>query len=308
MRLRRLAGLVVLAGLLAVAGVAVWRSVGARPPGTADRIAAGLRCPACDGETVAQSQSPVAAAMRATIAQQLAAGRSPEQIRAWFVDRYGRGILAEPALDGTGLVLWLVPGLVLLVASGLALGTRRRHATQRARAPAARTGAATGSQQRRARIWTVSAACLTATVLAVAAGGHYLTARVAATVAPPSPEPVAPSDPAQASLLAAESLEQQGQYAAAADMYRQVNAEHADDNVALRLAFVLVRAGEPDQAVPVAQGVLKHRADDPDALLVLGLAQRAAHLADADATLRRYLTVAPQAPAAAEVRRLLGQP
>lgn len=308
MRLRRSAGLVILAGLLAVAGVAVWRSFEARPAGTADGIAAGLRCPACDGETVAQSQSPVAAAMRATIAQQLAAGRSPDQIRAWFADRYGRDVLAEPGLDGTGLVLWLVPGLVLLVASGLALGARRRRAPRRARAPAARTGTAMGTPKRLGRAWNLSAACLAGTVLAVAIGGHYFAARAAATVASSPPVSASPSDPTQASLDVAERLEQQGQYAAAADIYRQVNAEHADDDVALRLAFVLVRAGEPRQAVPVAQGVLKHRADDPDALLVLGLAQRAAHLADADATLRRYLAVAPQAPAAAEVRRLLGQP
>jgi hypothetical protein len=42
-------------------------------------------------------------------------------------------------------------------------------------------------------------------------------------------------------------------------------------------------------------------------LLVLGLAQRSMNLPSADATLRRFLRVAPHHPAAPQVRRLLAE-
>jgi hypothetical protein len=45
--------------------------------------------------------------------------------------------------------------------------------------------------------------------------------------------------------------------------------------------------------------------DSPDALLVLGLAQRQSDRAQAEVTLRRFLTAAPEHPAAPEIRRLL---
>ncbi|WP_158610058.1 hypothetical protein [Micromonospora globbae] len=51
--------------------------------------------------------------------------------------------------------------------------------------------------------------------------------------------------------------------------------------------------------------MLTRSPDSPDGLLVLGLAQRRTRPADAPVTLRRFLTVAPHHPAAAEITRLL---
>ena len=58
---RRLLLVGVTAAALTVAGLAIWRTAAPRPE-TADTIAAQLRCPACQGESVARSSSPVAAA------------------------------------------------------------------------------------------------------------------------------------------------------------------------------------------------------------------------------------------------------
>ena len=76
--------------------------------------------------------------------------------------------------------------------------------------------------------------------------------------------------------------------------------------VALRLAFALLRAGDPDAAAQVAESAHAAQPDNPDGLLILGLAQQALALPQAHDTLSRFRAMAPEHPAAAEVRRLLG--
>lgn len=80
-------------------------------------IAAQLRCAVCQNESVAESHAQLAQDMRALIREQLAAGRSEAQILAWFHERYGDYVLMRPPVRGSGWLLWLGPG-VLLVAGG----------------------------------------------------------------------------------------------------------------------------------------------------------------------------------------------
>ncbi|WP_107075540.1 cytochrome c-type biogenesis protein CcmH, partial [Micromonospora sp. MH33] len=123
---RRLLVALALAALVALAVAGLVRS--AASPDRADRataIAAGLRCPACQGESVADSRSPIAASMRQVIADQVAQGRSPREVRRWFVDRYGEEVLAQPPLRGPALLLWAVPAVALLGAGAGALRTLR---------------------------------------------------------------------------------------------------------------------------------------------------------------------------------------
>jgi cytochrome c-type biogenesis protein CcmH len=90
-------------------------------------IGAGLRCPVCLNLSVADSPSKLAGEMRTEIETQLRADRSPEQIRAFFIDRYGEWILLSPPRHGWNLLLWAVPivGLVAGVALWVALVRRR---------------------------------------------------------------------------------------------------------------------------------------------------------------------------------------
>jgi cytochrome c-type biogenesis protein CcmH len=74
-------------------------------------LAAELRCPDCESLSVAESRTAAAAAIRAEIDQQLAAGRSPAEIRASFIARYGEWILLQP----TSPFIWIVPVIALLV-------------------------------------------------------------------------------------------------------------------------------------------------------------------------------------------------
>lgn len=81
-------------------------------------VASRLMCPVCEGRTVADSTSQLAAQMRALIRERLARGEAEEEVVQYFVDRYGPSVLAAPPPRGSGLALWALP--VLLVAAGAA--------------------------------------------------------------------------------------------------------------------------------------------------------------------------------------------
>ncbi|MBI2217699.1 MAG: cytochrome c-type biogenesis protein CcmH [Candidatus Rokubacteria bacterium] len=99
-------------------------------------VASGLRCPVCQNLSVADSTSEMAREMRALIADELRAGKSPEQIRAYFVEKYGQWILLSPTARGFGLLVWLLPALAGAGGLGAAVWVIRRWA--RRSAPAER--------------------------------------------------------------------------------------------------------------------------------------------------------------------------
>lgn len=94
----------------------------------ATRLMHGLRCIQCQGQSIADSDAPMAATMRAEVRQQIAAGKKPEAIREWMIERYGEWVSFEPEMKGAGLLLWLTPLLVLAIALLLARGLFRRRA------------------------------------------------------------------------------------------------------------------------------------------------------------------------------------
>lgn len=117
-------------GIAAVAAVAfIVVSLAVAPPSPVDRtqrLAAQLRCPVCQSESVADSPSETARQMRALIAEQVAAGYSDQEILAYFVDRYGTWILLDPPPSGGNAVLWMAPAAALLVGGLSAVRLYRR--------------------------------------------------------------------------------------------------------------------------------------------------------------------------------------
>lgn len=82
-------------------------------------VALTLRCPVCQGESLQDSPSDLARQMRALVRDQLRAGKTPEEVKAYFVSRYGEWILLEPTMTGLNILLYVIP--VLLVVGGLVL-------------------------------------------------------------------------------------------------------------------------------------------------------------------------------------------
>jgi len=88
-----------------------------------------IRCVVCQHEAIADSPAGIAADMRRLVREEIAAGRSDEQIRADLVGRYGDFVLFTPPLRGGTWLLWFGPLAVLIAAaSGLWLMMRRRPA------------------------------------------------------------------------------------------------------------------------------------------------------------------------------------
>ena len=123
--MRRWLGWIAIGWLLAVCALAlVAYGSPAQATSLDDRtraIAQQLRCPVCQGESVADSPAPISKAIRLSIRQRLTHGQSPAAIKAYFVSRYGNWILLAPPASGVGNVAWLAPPLFLLGGIGLVL-------------------------------------------------------------------------------------------------------------------------------------------------------------------------------------------
>ncbi len=101
----------------------------------AQQVNGSVMCPVCPGESIDQSQHPLAVQMRGIVAEKLAQGWSESQIRRFFSERYGPSVLLEPPRDGANLVVWLAPPAGVAAAAGLLLlsmrSMMRRRPTER---------------------------------------------------------------------------------------------------------------------------------------------------------------------------------
>lgn len=88
-----------------------------------------LRCPVCQNEPIATSQTQIAGALRKIVRQKLLAGESNQQIKQYMISRYGLFAVYKPPLERGTMLLWFGPFILLLlglIVAGLAI-RRRRH-------------------------------------------------------------------------------------------------------------------------------------------------------------------------------------
>ena len=81
----------------------------------ANEISNSLLCPVCQGQSVAESNSNLANDMRQMIRKKLQEGQTKDEIVAYFVDTYGETILGAPPAKGVNWLLWILPGLAIVV-------------------------------------------------------------------------------------------------------------------------------------------------------------------------------------------------
>jgi cytochrome c-type biogenesis protein CcmH/NrfF len=87
-----------------------------------------LRCLKCQSQSIADSDAPMAGDMRHQVRSRIAAGESPEAIRAWLIARYGDYVSYNPTISATTWPLFAIPVLVILIGAGVLLrrlGKRR---------------------------------------------------------------------------------------------------------------------------------------------------------------------------------------
>ena len=275
--IRRLLVLLGALGLAAAVVAGAWQASRPAEQSLQQRVTSvteNLRCPSCSGQSVAASESDMAQQMKAVATQQLAAGRTPGQVRAWFAERYGDGVLLDPPARGWGWVLVAVP-LVVVVGAVVLM----------ARQP---------GRRRLAAVAVVAAAVAALPVLLPARSGpgstraSGLDTAAAATAATALPTPSARSSSPSVAPSATPSATSGSMLSQAVRQLSQGDAKQAE-----RLASQVLGASSADST------------STQEAMLVLGLAQRQLGEPQADETLRAFLDAAPHHPAAARVRELL---
>jgi cytochrome c-type biogenesis protein CcmH len=90
-----------------------------------------LRCLVCQNQTIAESNADLAVDLRRQVREQIAAGKSDDEIVRFMTDRYGDFVLYRPPFKAATLLLWLGPALLLV----LGLWALARALRSRSRAP-----------------------------------------------------------------------------------------------------------------------------------------------------------------------------
>ena len=73
------------------------------------RVALLLRCPVCQGLSVAESPSSMALKMREQVRELIAAGYDEDQVLRYFERSYGEFVRLKPPLRGVNWIVWLAP-------------------------------------------------------------------------------------------------------------------------------------------------------------------------------------------------------
>lgn len=82
---------------------------------TTQEIAATIRCPVCQGLSIADSPAEMAQNMKAQVRELLSRGYTREQISSYFERSYGQFVLLKPKFQGVNSLVWTLPILALIL-------------------------------------------------------------------------------------------------------------------------------------------------------------------------------------------------
>ncbi|MDO7085504.1 cytochrome c-type biogenesis protein [Pseudocolwellia sp. AS88] len=74
-----------------------------------------LRCPKCQNQNLADSNSPIAADLRREVYDLLNEGKADIEIVNFMVARYGEFVLYRPRVSSLTYILWFGPALLVLI-------------------------------------------------------------------------------------------------------------------------------------------------------------------------------------------------
>ena len=77
-------------------------------------LASQLRCPVCQGLSIADSPSEMAINMKRQVRELVARGFTDQQILNYFEQSYGQFVLLKPKFQGVNSLVWILPIAVLL--------------------------------------------------------------------------------------------------------------------------------------------------------------------------------------------------
>ncbi len=78
-------------------------------------VAQRLRCPVCQGESIQESPAELASQMKGVVREQLAAGKSEQDVLNYFLAKYGDWILLEPRAEGINLLVYWIPVIFMVI-------------------------------------------------------------------------------------------------------------------------------------------------------------------------------------------------
>lgn len=74
-----------------------------------------LRCVVCAGQSLADSNATLAVQMRAHVRGMVEQGQSDAEVLQYFTETYGPSVRMAPPFAGFAAIIWLTPGILLLV-------------------------------------------------------------------------------------------------------------------------------------------------------------------------------------------------
>jgi cytochrome c-type biogenesis protein CcmH len=96
-----------------------------RQEARAEAIGKQLRCLVCQNESIEDSGADLARDLRRIVRQQVAEGKSDQEVVAWLVARYGNFVRLRPPFEASTLLLWGSPVLAVAAGAGIVLLARR---------------------------------------------------------------------------------------------------------------------------------------------------------------------------------------
>ncbi len=91
-----------------------------------EEITAEVRCLKCQNQSIKDSNAFLASDLRREIRRLLEEGKTNDEVYDFLVERYGEFALYRPRMSGKTLILWIAPGILLLLGAGVTVNVIRR--------------------------------------------------------------------------------------------------------------------------------------------------------------------------------------